>query len=559
MPLEEQVRSTRRQVRRGIGMAQRLASGAFGLGPGATVAWLSEEFEHRRHRPEPGPVTNSGITWVVADDQRTTLVWVHNYWSGAYGIERPTISATLLDLSGTSISTWSFTLDPDATAVIDVRARVRSAGIEGHFDGQLLLELTDDHLVARRPLQMITDFVHDDHSVSCVHGQYGRQIRPIGQVVGYMRAEARPGVRTAIVVVNTYDGPGHPRTYRPRVTVRDAQGNELNTVLDDLGLLESRVVWLDEVFEGLESFLGGTPGTVAVHLPCPNQRVACFTHYEDRRGLIVNHGTGETWFGTPGTCPAEWHQSEPVSSCVVECSITRDTTLSFANVWAPDAAVYTAEITFFDHSGAIWFRHEVAVARRALVTVSARDLMVAHGVTMSSKPSLAHAEVRLRSGSPSQDRPAVFDTLLGIVDDGKLVGEALIGGEFLNAPVPAGSWLPDVRRSRSFVRARTGGGYRTRLLVANPSGSPHYDVTAHTLCTLIDPQGTRRTTAEIEIPPHGFLDLDVTTLFPDASEVLGPEGIGTVHLRSTDARLYGVHVLEHPSSATVAIDHLVGG
>ena len=69
---------------------------------GATASPPTPAAQGRRPDRPPAEAVkeNSSFTWVVADDNRTTLAWLHNYWSDAYKIERPVFEDTLIDAAG---------------------------------------------------------------------------------------------------------------------------------------------------------------------------------------------------------------------------------------------------------------------------------------------------------------------------------------------------------------------------------------------------------------------------------------------------------------------------
>ena len=77
--------------------------------------------------------------------------------------------------------------------------------------------------------------------------------------------------------------------------------------------------------------------------------------------------------------------------------------------------------------------------------------------------------------------------------------------------------------------------------------------------TLVSSDGTRKLTHEVEIPVHGCLLADVTDLFPEAPQLLGESGSGTLRVRDTGARLYGFYYVESDRARTVPVCHLIGG
>ena len=498
---------------------------------------------------------NSSFTWVVADDRRTTVAWLHNYWSDAYGINRPQFDAALLDTGGREVVAWKIDLPPDATEVIDVRARCREAGVPLPFEGQLLLRLEHDKVVPGRPVQVFAEYVHDDREVTGVHGQYGFMDRPVGQVVSGMRVDAGDGRRTAVILVNPYSGPGAPADLSAGLQVLDADGHRRRARVGGVPPRGTRRVYLDEVFPDLDGFLGGRPGHLRLQLPCASSRVATFLEERDGR-WVANHGTVDRLFDQSPGIPADWTESWPVASTLVLCDERRDTLITFPNVAGPVGAEYDAVIDINRPDGSRITSHVLRVPARGIGEVALRDVLLAAGETL---PVVAHAIVSLRPVAAVSERPAVVDVLVGFVDDGLLVGEVQVGGEFYNAPVPPGVRAPDIRRTRTFGRVVSGQGRTSSVFLANPAGTHGYDVVARPVLTLLDLTGERRSTAELEIRPHGCAYVSVPALFPDATDVLGPGGEGVLRVRDTGARLYGFYFVETEGARSVPICHLVGG
>src|SRR4029078_10364386 len=108
---------------------------------------------------KPVDPVNTSLTWARADESMTTLVWLHNYWSDAYGIAAPHLHASLVDLAGATVATFEIDLDPDATEAIDVRARCRELGVPLPHEGELLLALRDDAIVPGGPVQVFGEYV----------------------------------------------------------------------------------------------------------------------------------------------------------------------------------------------------------------------------------------------------------------------------------------------------------------------------------------------------------------------------------------------------------------
>lgn len=541
----------RSTLRTGVRAARRLAVGGRGLGPGAVVDWA----RHRSAGTEDAAVENSCLTWVCASAQRTTWVWLHNYWSDAYRIPRLEFAATLLDGHGHTVTSWEIDLDTDATELIDVRARLRRVQADLPFEGHLLLRTRDERLVRARPVQVFAEYLDDDGAATGVHGGYGLMDTPAAQIVGTMRVEPSPA-RTSVVVVNPYRGADDAnRPMRAELTVWSHDGRRRTVRTAPVEPLASARVVLHDQFDGLDEFLDGRAGTFALTLPCPSSRATTLVEYPDGR-WVADHGTIDRCFdqgrGTPRTHTSSW----PVVSVLALVGAERDTVVSLPNRWGPVAESYEAHIVLRDGRGAVLTEAVRHVPKDALVEVSLGALLRDAG---HPDVGVAHGEIRILPAMPVSELPATFDVLVALVDGGQRMAEVQVGSAFNNAAVPAGVAEAQVHRTRVFSRVRHNGVARTGLFLANPAGRDGYDHTAIPRVTLLDPTGRVCATTELAIAPHGFVWIGLDELFPEGCPKLGPTGWGALRIRDTGARLYGYHVVESAHSGSVVLDHLVGG
>jgi len=478
-------------------------------------------------------------------------------WSEAYGIERPTINASLRNAAGTSLKDWAIVLEPDSTHVVDIRAVCGELGVALPFEGQLLLRIAGEKLWAGRPLQVFAEYLRDDGEATGVHGRYGLMKIPAAQVVGNMRVEALADRRTAVIVTNPYDGPGGPQPLRAELTILSADSRRRSLRLPSVPPMGTSRVYLDEAFPNLQSFLGGRPGHFFLKLPCPSSRIANFIEYDN--GLrVANHGTIDRTFDQGTGMPADWTRSRPVASTLVICDDNRDTVLSFSNNWGPITSDYGVTTTVYSLAGKLIATDTQIVGHLRFSHLSVRDLLAASGVTGRT---VAHAEVMIRPTGAVVERPAQFDVLLGQYRGGRLVAEVQVGAEFINGEVPPGVALPDIRRPRTFGRVRVGDGLHSRVFIGHPSGSRVlYENIASPVLTLVDMTSTRKATWQgPDLPPHAALLVDIEEAFPEARELLGPSGSGTVRIRDTNARLFGYYMTETDGAATFPLCHLIGG
>jgi hypothetical protein len=464
----------------------------------------------------------------------------------------PTFDVELIDQDGITSASWSVTLAPDATAVIDVRDECVRRDVPLPFEGQLLLRVADELLVPGRPVQVFVEYVDDGGEVTGVHGQYGLMSFPLAQTIGGCRVDPSSGTRSGIVVVNPYDGPGAPVAMRSTLEVLASSGASRQVRLPAIPPRGTRRVYLDDAIPGLAGLLDGHPGQVRVRVPCPSSRALTFVEDAADGRLVVNHATIDRSFDQrPGRRP-RWTEASPSFSLPVIVGPNRDTVLTLPNVWGPVVARRVVAISIHGGDGATLATGQVAVEAHGTADVSIRDLLRSRGIDGAL---VAHAEAWLVDEDPSTERPAILDVVVGIRDDGALAGEVQVGSDFFNAAVPDGIGVPDVRRTRIFSRVRCGPGERPVILLAHPV-SPGGDDTSSARPTLrlLDTTGRVRSEVEPVIAPHGFVAGTVDELF-------GVQGLdrAVVRVRDTEHKLYGYHLVDIDGARSVPIDHFVGG
>lgn len=547
----------RTAARVGARTARRAAVGAWSLGP---VAFAQAVAATRR---TTGDVRNTGLTWVDAG-ARNTIVWIHEYWNDAYGIDPPIVNLTLLDAAGVPVAGWTAPLPRAGTHGVDVRAVCRAHDVPLPFTGQLLAEIRGDGLVAGRPLQVLAEYRDVDGSGTLVHGQYGVSPRPLAHEIGAMRVDP-DAVMQQLSVVNGLVS-SRAVEIQPRLTLRNHAGVTRRARLPRVPAHGSILVDLHEIVPDLGPFLEGRPGQVSVRVPYPASRIAsCATYADGRR--IVNHGTIDRVFDQARGVPGHWTESWPVVSMpfhapapadptgATDAAGQVDTVYTIPNRVGPVRGVQRVLFRVHTRDGDHVANATFAVASDATLEVRASAIAEHLGLEL---PFDGHVELASRLLDDDAEQPGILDVVVAFERDGVRIGEALAGGAFFNAPVPPRLAMPDVRRTRTFGLVRAGGGSRTHLFLANPAGRHGYDVTAEPTLRLFDTQGTPVAETSLRLAPHAGRWFDVDDLFPGAAELLGSEGTGTVRVRDTEARVYGWFVVGD-RGRTVMFDHLVGG
>ena len=551
--------ATRRRVRRFGRAVRRVTTAGAHLGPAAPTAFTMRRLRGQR-LTEP---VNTSLTWVIADNDRTTRLWVHHYWADAYGGIDPALSAQLIDLDGRTVAAWSVEVPPHGLRVIDIAEQCAASGIPLPFEGQILLRAEHEGLVAGRPVQVFGEY-RGGVGASGVHGQYGLQIKPASQLISGMRVDPSSSSRSAVVVVNAYDGTPRGASKKSTLRLYNANGESRSVRLAEIEHRASRRVYVDELFDDVGGFLGDRPGHLVVSVACPSSRLLNLVEYDDGR-CIVNHGTVDRLFDQgPGVEFAGTVPTQPVTSLPVWCDDVRETIVTLPNRWGPLANDYSVTIDVFDLSGLHRATLVEMVPSNGLRVVRIGEALRREGIEESFR---GHAEVRVAPNGAVDEWSAWVDMIVGFEDRGLLAGEVQVGSDFFNCDSDHGLPEPLIRRTRVTGRVASGEGLIAWLFVAHPVAStpearcdrrdsmPSAAVTL----TLLDSEGRERAMKTVDLPAHGGLCAAVRDLWPELDALLAPVGTGTVRVRSTEARLYGYSWIEEPDSLTFPICHLIGG
>jgi hypothetical protein len=116
-----------------------------------------------------------------------------------------------------------------------------------------------------------------------------------------------------------------------------------------------------------------------------------------------------------------------------------------------------------------------------------------------------------------------------------------------------------VGRTKNFMRVRDTDTHETYLLMVNHSSDPEYSVPSDTTLRLISMDGKRESVRKLTLPSHGVIFSRVRNLFPDAEQVMDGQSVATFHIRDTQVKLLGIHLLRDKRSGVFAGDHYFGG
>jgi hypothetical protein len=502
---------------------------------------------------------HSCICWVCEDRNFHTRVYLFNYWPEAYGLSDVIYELSLHGRDGQKIHSWEVPMRPQETKRVEFQRVLREQGVETPFEGNLVVRTRN--LASRRWVQVRANVdYYGNNFVTSVHEQ--------GWLMNYRRRETHSHVpvvdndrfETSIVLTNCFEYKRDPSEFvsRPRIEVFGPTGEALATTrLAPVSSCGARRLVLGEAIPDLAKMLKGEEGDLRLFSVDPG-RVLFF---------IKDKKTGQCWVdhaSVDRTIPARIMSRQMRQICGEGSALTAlavegkgvHTRYKFFNNLGLSFD-YDLRIRLFTAEGEKildipnffqWRRYETKV-------VYLKDLLdgchVSDGFT-------GHIHVSLSENGKRAIYPMSFDVIAELYDGDAAQGVALASSLY-NSGVRR-KYLFEPPRTRIFSRVLVNEQYGTAVHVINSSTRMDYQQQARPVVTLFDGSGIGSLEAELAIPPHGSVWLDVEEIFPEACKFLDKSGgVGQVRIRDSNARLQAIHILRPRSGGVPAIDHFIGG
>jgi hypothetical protein len=494
------------------------------------------------------PTTNSAFCWVKAGEGVSTRIYLYNYWSESYGIPRPRMRWTLHAADGRRVARGGLALEPQELRVVDVDRLLTSSGIAMPFEGNFVIRLSSRRLRRGMPLQLWGEYHSAGDAISCVHGQWGyfepwRRRHPTG---GHLVVHADDRYETFLVIQNCAAA-GPPAV--PDFVFYRGDGAARRVAAAPIARHGFARYSIRELIPDGAAFLGGAAGNASVRMEAPSIRTFHFHRHRDA-SLSVNHAAGDYATAVVPVSPVPGARLAPFGRGPLAVAVGWD-----------DGAIRSEYVL---HNN-LW----PVVPHAFDIRVNAADgRTVAHGerIVLDSRETrvIALADVLDAASAPRPFR-GVVEVALALTDAEcpsgfQLVTELWAGDRVAASDVGSDLFNVTPGRTRIFARVLESADFETFLFLAYPAMDISMKAEAVVELTLIAADGRAQLQRSATVSVHGMLFDSITNLFPEAREFLAAGGgTGTVKARSTQARLFGYHIVRHKRSGTLACDHLIGG
>ncbi|MBV9080737.1 MAG: hypothetical protein JO102_06425, partial [Elusimicrobia bacterium] len=316
---------------------------------------------------------------------------------------------------------------------------------------------------------------------------------------------------------------------------------------------QATVLSLNRLFPDWRRFVGDKPGNISVLLPASVGRPLVFHRFKGRSSYCLNHLTGDK-SRPPFVLRGEELKGAglgPVFAAGVIFGENVTTAVSMIMNWG-FGKPFELEGKIFDAAGApVASFGKVLRPWETWVHDLAKDVDVAR----LSKPWFGSVLLYPKN---NDFVPTSFDANVEYIGPGWRQSVNL-GSSVLNLGEVKNIRSYQVGRTKNFLRVRHDEKWDTDVIIVNHSSRPDYNVPSQTTVRLISGDGRRQTSRTISIPPRGALHGSVSSLFPDFADVMGGHPVATLHIRDTQVKLLGIHMLRNRKTGALSGDHYFGG
>ncbi len=499
------------------------------------------------------PAETNAITWVRESAEFHTRLYIFNYWTEHYGVERVPISIDVRASDGTVLGGESITLDPRETRVVEAGPILSKLGIATPFVGSFVLRRTDGGAGTGIPLKLLHEFYGERFAAS-IHeygtvDDFGYRERQVGVIVcndpdvedveiGLVNCErAKKGAAASELIVRLYDHSGRTTEVRAE---RLAPG-------------QSTLLSLTKLIPDWRSFVGDKPGNISILLPSSIGRPLVFHRSRSGSSYCLNHLTGDK-SRPPFVLRGDALKNAglgPVFAAGVVFDAKVTTAVSLIMNWGFNLS-FEIEGQIFDEKG-----KNVGTFGKKLRPWETwvHDLSTSLSIARPAAPWVGSVLLYPKN---NEFVPTSFDANMEYMGPGWRQSVNL-GSSVLNLGSLQNIRSNQVGRTKNFLRVRHDDQWDTDVIVVNHSSRPDYDVPSQTTFRLISGDGLRQSIQTISIPARGVLHGSISSLFPDFAAVMGNGSVGTLHVRDTNVKLLGIHMLRNRRTGALSGDHYFGG
>lgn len=511
---------------------------------------------------KPKTIQNSSFCWISEGAEFSTTLYLYNYWSENYKIERPTVVFAVYDVHGKLKGEYPATLEPNGTTSFPVATILEKIGVSLPFEGSILGKITSEKLADKRPFQMNVDYFYDNgKKITSVHSQGGLASYPDTEIQTSFHVSSEPHQETYFIVRNCLDGSMlNGKAFAPTIALLNHKGQRLTAKgpkIPPRGLARIRT---RELFPQLDSFLEGKPGNAEIEVGAEVLRSLFYIYDTKTHTYTFNHGTEhKTVYSEHFFTLEQMNQMGigPVGvGWIIEDNQQHTRLIPCVNICEGEDE-YGLNLTLFDTSGKVLVHKEgfTIVRRGETPSIEMHDWIKKAGI---ASPFTGTFRLSMQAREQNKKYPKLFSFITEFYDKHDLAGVQFDSGLH---NMPTHNLSNEFQTTKVFSRIHESGTFHTRIGLINSSGEKGCTRESNTLIQLLGGNGAILGEKTIIIPPNGSRWINLEECFPTIHQDLKPwGGIGTIKVRDRTCRVVGFHFVGRKKESTfLAVDHLFGG
>jgi hypothetical protein len=503
------------------------------------------------------PAQTDAMSWIREELDFHTRLYIFNYWTDHYGIsDRMPVNLEIRDASGHLVASDRFELKPREMYVLEASEFLKKNGLTTPFLGSFILKRATPGPGWGVPFKLLQEY-YGQRFLSCVHeystvDNFSYHEYQVG--VSVWGNDDVDDIEIAVANCNIEKQEG---TLPLTVELYDSTGRKTRIHRTYLAPAQAMLLSMNQIYPDWKNFLStNQPGNIALDFPNPIGRPIVFHRYHNQVARGSNHLSGDK-SRTPYVIKGETLKSiglGPVfaAGVLLNEEITTEITL-FMN-WGFNIP-FDVEGKLFDKDGtpAGTFReHFNPWETKSLRLIDYLDR------TKVKLPWVGSVRLYPLPNASPRFIPYTFDANVEFVGKGWRQPVNL-GSSILNMSQKANVKSPYSGRTKNFMRVRDTDIHETYILMVNQSSDTAYASPSDTTVRLISMDGQRESVQKISLPASGTLFTRIRDLFPDADGVMGNQPVATFHIRDTQVKLLGIHLLRDKRTGVLAGDHYFGG
>lgn len=510
---------------------------------------------------KPKLIENSSFFYAREDEEMSTVLYVYNYWSENYKIERPELTYTLLDAAGRDLGSMSLTLEPNSVNAVPVSKIMDACHVSKPFEGSVLGTIASEKLFDKRPFQMNVDYFYDNgKKMTSVHSQGGFAPYPDEELQTSYHISGEENQETFLVIRNTLTGKRfNGKKFAPVISLLNHRGERIEKkgpVIPPKGMARVKIT---ELFPEARAFLDGKAGNAEVKLGAEVLRSLFYIYDSKKKTYSFNHGTEHKTVNPKSFFTySEMKQMGvgPVNdNWLIENVDLHTRSIPCVNICEGESS-YHLDLTIFDEAGKkIGMKEKVCTVSRG--TVPTLDFSEILSTMSVQTPFQGTFQLSLHAEEGTQKYPRTFSLITEFYNDAQHGGVQFDSG-LLN--MPTHNLSNEFQTTKIFGRVIANEKFKTKIGLINGSGEAGCTRASNSQIMLIGGDGKIIDEKTILLPPNGAQMISLEESFPEIQKQLASwNGVGLIKVRDRTCRVIGYHFVENRHNELMAVDHLVGG